>query len=1036
MNQPQEKATRNEAEPGDTGSGHDTNAPKETPATGSSKFPREFGKYRLLRRLGGGGMGDVYLADDTTLQRQVAIKIPKLDDKHRAEQSARFKREARLPAQLKHPNICGVYEIGEIAGEPFLAVEYIAGQSLQDKIEQEAPLAEGLAVDLTLKLAKALSVAHKVNVIHRDLKPANVMLNGDNEPILMDFGLAVAIDGTRMTKSSAMMGTPAYMPPEQAMGAKAEIGPRSDQYSLGVILYELLTKQIPFDGETGWEILAKLIKEDSAPPKTHRPNLDEQLNVIVTRMIAKNANDRYPSITAVIEALEAWKAEQAAKDVPTQSFSALLDGSVSAEVQRGVGSKAKASSKPRWAEAPQDPTRRGPLVLGLGVLLVAVAAVVFLFQTKFGEIQIALSDPKANVAVKVDGETIDVTGLEKPLKLTVGPHIMKVESPDYETYADTFTVKRDGNPVFKVTLTPKAKPLGAAETIAKPEAPKSELAKPVAPKPADSEPKMLAKADSSANNGKVGRESAKPAPPTKPTPPVDAVYTLTLDPPSAALAAVGAGASVVGSGASRTVRVRDPDPGKPVALEVSQEGYISSTTNLKPTPGAKETLAIALTPKSAIYTVALSPKSATLTVDDREITGEGASRRVVIDKPDGKTRIQFKATAKGYNEKVQTFAPMPGERELFEMALQPKPALVTITLDPPTALLATNQGTFEVSTGAKRRLKVTEFAGDRTPIHLTATAAGYKEQLRIGDAAPGEESELAITLEKLPSPSADEVTNSIGMKLALIPAGEFLMGSADDDKDALSDEKPQHTVRLTKAFYLGKYEVTVGQFRAFVRATGYQTDAEKSDGMYSYNPDNGKFEKQKDRNWTNPGLTQTDDHPVIGVSHNDAVAFCQWLSKQEGKTYRLPTEAEWEYACRGKTTTRYQHGDDPEGLAKVGNVADASAKAKFPDWTWPIKADDGFIFTAPVGKFRPNAFGLYDMHGNVWEWCHDWYDSDYYKGEEAKVDPQGPLKGATLRVLRGGSWFLRPRYVRSSDRGRFTPDNRNFNIGFRVARTL
>ncbi len=112
---------------------------------------------------------------------------------------------------------------------------------------------------------------------------------------------------------------------------------------------------------------------------------------------------------------------------------------------------------------------------------------------------------------------------------------------------------------------------------------------------------------------------------------------------------------------------------------------------------------------------------------------------------------------------------------------------------------------------------------------------------------------------------------------------------------------------------------------------------------------------------------------MVNVSWNDAVAFCKWLSKKEGNTYRLPTEAEWEYACRAGTTTRYYSGDDPETLAKVGNVADATAKAKFPDWKYTIKASDGYVFTSPVGSFQPNAFGLYDMHGNAWQWCADWY---------------------------------------------------------------
>ena len=173
---------------------------------------------------------------------------------------------------------------------------------------------------------------------------------------------------------------------------------------------------------------------------------------------------------------------------------------------------------------------------------------------------------------------------------------------------------------------------------------------------------------------------------------------------------------------------------------------------------------------------------------------------------------------------------------------------------------------------------------------------------------------------------------------------------------------------------------------------------------------------------------------MVNVSWNDAVAFCEWLSKKEGKSYRLPTEAEWEYACRAGTTTRYYSGDDAKTLAKVGNVHDAVAKAKFPDGTFmPIKASDGYVFTAPVGKFNPNAFGLYDMHGNAWQWCADWYGEEYYAASPAD-DPTGPGSG-DCRVLRGGSFDYGPYFARSAGRDRLAPVDRFFYNGFRIART-
>jgi formylglycine-generating enzyme required for sulfatase activity len=206
------------------------------------------------------------------------------------------------------------------------------------------------------------------------------------------------------------------------------------------------------------------------------------------------------------------------------------------------------------------------------------------------------------------------------------------------------------------------------------------------------------------------------------------------------------------------------------------------------------------------------------------------------------------------------------------------------------------------------------------------------------------------------------------------------------------------------------------------------------------------FDEDPKYSWRNPGFPQSDDHPVTNVSWNDAIACCNKLSVLEGLKpyyrfgageqssgdgYRLPTEAEWEYACRARTTTRYQSGDDPETLATVGNIADGTAKAKYPDWT-TIAARDGYVYTAPVGRFRANGFGLFDMHGNVCEWCWDGYKAEYYK--ESRVDdPQGP-SGASDRVLRGGSWSFGPQYARSAHRFWFSPHFRYNNLGFRLAR--
>ncbi|MEN6458910.1 MAG: CapA family protein [Thermoguttaceae bacterium] len=307
---------------------------------------------------------------------------------------------------------------------------------------------------------------------------------------------------------------------------------------------------------------------------------------------------------------------------------------------------------------------------------------------------------------------------------------------------------------------------------------------------------------------------------------------------------------------------------------------------------------------------------------------------------------------------------------------------------------------------------------------------------------------FALAALPMASSHGDEITNSVGMKLERIPAGEFMMGATESAEklvkafaaykrqpDFFADEYPRHRVRITRPFYLGKYEVTVGQFRRFADETGYKTEAERDGtGGWGYNPKSGKCEgRDLKYNWRNPGFPQSDEHPVLNITWNDAIAFCQWLSHKEKQDYRLPTEAEWEYAARAGTTTRYVNGDDPDALAKVGNVEDSTGRTTFPHvQELDIPPDGKLRFTVPVGQFPANGFGLCDMHGNVWEWCSDWHADDYYAHSPTN-DPKGPASGS-VRVRRGGGWNSFPLWARAAMRNWNTPKSRCINLGFRVAR--
>lgn len=268
-------------------------------------------------------------------------------------------------------------------------------------------------------------------------------------------------------------------------------------------------------------------------------------------------------------------------------------------------------------------------------------------------------------------------------------------------------------------------------------------------------------------------------------------------------------------------------------------------------------------------------------------------------------------------------------------------------------------------------------------------------------------------------------------EMVLIPGGHFQMGSADNDTLAESDEKPQHWVAV-QPFAISRCEITVAQFRQFVDETGYVTRAETPDATQQNTPKGcfrwtkSKFDRDKSLNWRNTGFEQSAQHPVTCITWDDSQAYIQWLTARTGVAYRLPTEAEWEYAARVNYTGLFGFIDDAESTL-ICDFANVRAP----------QCDDGFEFTAPVGQLTPNGFGLYDMHGNVWEWTEDCWHGDYngapIDGAAWAASHEGDCSG---RMIRGGSWLYVPRLARSADRNRINLYETYNNVGFRLARTL
>ena len=277
-------------------------------------------------------------------------------------------------------------------------------------------------------------------------------------------------------------------------------------------------------------------------------------------------------------------------------------------------------------------------------------------------------------------------------------------------------------------------------------------------------------------------------------------------------------------------------------------------------------------------------------------------------------------------------------------------------------------------------------------------AVGCDDSPHLGETAeqPQPQSEPQPQPDPVPADSPvielPSITNTLDMTFNKIPAGTFLMGSPEGEEGRI-DIEHQHKVTISKPFYMQTTEVTQGQWKEVMGTEPWKGEDNVKEG---------------------------DNYPAVYVSWDDAVAYCKKLSEKEGKTYRLPTEAEWEYACRAGTKTTWSFGDYE---ASLGDYA----------WYYGNAFNIGDKYAHQVGLKKPNAFGLYDMHGNVEEWCHDYFGRNYYKQSPAQ-DPQGPASGSS-RVLRGGSWYYSTRDTRSADRGRLGAD-RNDDVGFRLVREL
>jgi WD40 repeat protein len=453
----------------------DRTAGQARPNPGS--LPEVFGRYRILKKLGQGGMGTVYLARDTQLDRPVALKVPHFKPGAGPKVFERFYREARLAATFTHPNLCPVYDVGEIEGIHYLTMPYLEGKPLSAFIDAAKPLPLRQAAAVVRKLALALAEAHQKGVIHRDLKPANVMINQRKEPVIMDFGLArqETEDESRLTAFGALLGTPSYMAPEQVQGDPAGIGPACDIYSLGVILYQLLTGQLPFQGPVT-AVLGQVLVVEPPPPSTLRANLDPRLEAICLKAMAKKVANRYASMAELAAALADYlRAGDPMATAAASGAPSLAPPRSEATFDVAPGDNLPASAVAERAPQPELETRparrrgrkarqrsRGPLWPWLAAATVLFAAlalagtIVIRLAGGEGEGTVVIDTDDADVEVAVLQGGKEVTILDKKskheIKLTAGTYEaeLKGEKGNLRLLTPRFTLKRGDKEIVRV----------------------------------------------------------------------------------------------------------------------------------------------------------------------------------------------------------------------------------------------------------------------------------------------------------------------------------------------------------------------------------------------------------------------------------------------------------------------------------------------------------------------------------------------------------------------------------------------------------
>jgi formylglycine-generating enzyme required for sulfatase activity/serine/threonine protein kinase len=1034
----------------------------------------QLGPYRILRRIGGGGMGDVYEAYEAALDRHVAIKVLPPELARHADFVNWFRAEATAVAKLVHPNIVQIHSIGEAAGHHYFAMQYVRGESLADTLRVRGKLPSGETLLIVEQCLAGLAAAHQRGLIHRDVKPGNILIDHESQrALLADFGLVKAIEAeTSRTATGVILGTVDYMSPEQARGHAVD--GRSDLYSLGVLLYQMLSGRLPFVADSPTAVIFQHAYEQPESLAEIAPSAPSRLVSIVTRLMAKDPQQRYQSAGEVLNDIAAYRGGQ----LPATTAARVRDvvNSSLTEAPIIVLPLSGATVEPAtWSERFLNLFRRHApnLAKNLENTQQQVDGAIYDYQQKRDQLAILVRDAQ-QLAKDLQAQ---VTSHKKEAKVaaqkakskdpTAAAELQKQQAECERIAADfaqqlaqqqaenealeaklanvnaTLLSLRSQRDVLQARLQSARARFQSESQLArfplwnnrvvlggvaallliwgavsifggKSVEPAQELVLPAPKVEPKVEPK-IAKA---------------PLPKPKPKPPL-ATTTNSL---GMQLNYIPAGEFQMGSpdteprrmGREGQHRVRISKPFLISAYEVTQEEYeavMGSNPSYHSKIGeGRDKLWSKDTKRFPVENISfenarefcrkLSEKEGKTYRLPTEAEWEYACRAGT------KTAYHFGETCNGEQANCRGQETVGSSNKGVNLGRTEQ-----VGAYPPN-----DYGLYDMHGN------VWEWCSDwfdenyynHSPIEdPQGPPSGTAHVLRGGS---WRDDSMFLRSAWRDSDVSSKLTDSIGfrvvriiselpptieisgIKLNLIPAGEFLMGSPDSEiKEHLQpnersreEKEKQFRFRITKPFYLGVYEITQGEYE---RVMGDNPSAFSSSGA----------QKNLIKGIDNKKL------PVEMVSWKDAQKFCTKLSADTEQKVRLPTEAEWEYACRAGTLTVFNYGNTCDGT-------NANVYAPW-DRSYGMKGSGKYMKRPTiVGSYKPNAWGLYDMHGNVYEWVKDAADINGYKSL-ATDDPRGSKQG----MCRGGCWRSWPYSSRSAARNPYGPDNKYDYTGFRIA---